>query len=142
MRFVAVQLYLPGLDTDCPRVKTLKLYATGSATANAVAQVVIPSGGRIRGVQVCFSVDSITDNAQATVEVSRASATEINVNGSQQCVCQVDSRNNLLTSGMTAASQNVFFPVDVPVTQGQIIYLHAVIVGTITYFATFLLQYD
>lgn len=122
-------------------MRVLKLYATGSATANAVAQVVIPSAGRIRGVQVCFSIDSITDNAQATVEVSRASSTEINVNGSQQCVCQVDIRSNLLTSGLTAPGIVTFLPVDVPVNQGQIIYLHAVIVGTVTYFATFLLNY-
>lgn len=93
-------------------------------------------------MQVCFSADSITDNAQATVEVSRASATEINVNGSQQCVCQVDTRSNFATSGLGQAPVCVFLPVAVPVVQGQILYLHAVIVGTITYFATFLIWYD
>jgi hypothetical protein len=123
-------------------MKVLKLYGTGSATANNVANVIIPQSATIRGVQVCFSADSITDNAQATVEVSRASATEINVNGSQQCVVQVDLRSNLLTSGLTAPSVVCFLPTAVPVTQGQIIYLHAVIVGTITYFATFIIHYD
>ncbi len=123
-------------------MRTLKLYATGSATGNNVANVVIPSAGRIRGIQVDVSADSITDNAQVDLEVSRASATEINVNGSQQCVCQVGLRNNFVTSGLAAAAVNVFFPVDVAVTQGQIIYLHAVIVGTVTYFGTFLIQYE
>jgi len=123
-------------------MKTLKLYATGSATGNAVAQVTIPSSGRIRGIQVAVSADSITDNAQASIEVSRASATEIAVNGSQQCVCQVEARNNFVTSGLSPIGINTFYPVDVQVAQGQIIYLHAVIVGTITYFATFLIQYE
>jgi hypothetical protein len=43
---------------------------------------------------------------------------------------------------MVGSAVATFFPVDVPVTQGQIIYLHAVVVGTVTYFATFLLQYE
>jgi len=123
-------------------MKVLKLYGTGAATANNVANVVIPESAVIRGVQVCYSVDTITDNAQATVEVSRASATEINVNGSQQCIVQVDSRNTLLTSGMTLAGICTFIPVNVRVVQGQIIYLHAVIVGTVTYFATFIINYE
>jgi len=123
-------------------MRTMKLYGTGAATANNVANVIIPTAGTIRGVQVALSFDSITDNAEATLEVSRASATEIAVNGSQQCICTADFRNNLLTSGMTGNSVNQFFPVNVPVIQGQIIYLHAVIVGTVTYFATVLIQYE
>ncbi len=123
-------------------MRTLKVYATGSATGNNVASITIPSAGRLRGVQVAVSADSITDNAQADLEISRASATEINVNGAQQCVCQVSLRNNLLTSGMTTTGVNTFLPVDVPVVQGQIIYLHAVIVGTVTYFATFVVHYE
>lgn len=123
-------------------MKCLKLYGTGAATANAVAQVIIPTGGRLRGIQYDVSIDSITDNAQADIEVSRASATEINVNGAQQCVCQIGLRNNLLTSGMTGNGLNGFLPVDVNVVQGQIIYLHAVVVGTITYFATFVIWFE
>jgi hypothetical protein len=135
-------LLIEQLQFSFSDVRTIKLYGTGSATANNVANVTIPSSGRIRGVQVCISVDSITDNAQIDLEVSRASATEINVNGAQQCVSQVSVRNNFVTSGMVGSAVATFFPVDVPVTQGQIIYLHAVVVGTVTYFATFLLQYE
>jgi hypothetical protein len=122
-------------------MRTLKLYATGSATANNAANIIIPSAGRLRGVQCGVSFDSITDNAQCDLEVSRASATEINVNGAQQCIVQVGIRNNLLTSGLTGLGVNTFLPVDVQVVQGQIIYLHTVIVGTITYFATFIIHY-
>ena len=123
-------------------VRTIKLYATGSATGNNIANVIIPSSSTIRGVQVCLCADSITDNAQIDLEVSRASATEIAVNGAQQCIVQVNLRQNLLTSGLTPLGYATFLPVAVPVTQGQIIYLHAVAVGTITYYATFILHVD
>lgn len=123
-------------------MRTLKLYATGSATGNNVANVIIPSAGTIRGVQVCLSADSITDNAQIDLEVSRASATEIAVNGAQQAVIQVSIRNNFVTSGMTAAGLCQFLPTNVSVVQGQIIYLHAVVVGTVTYFGTFIIHYE
>lgn len=123
-------------------MRTLKLYGTGSATGNNIAQIIIPSAGRLRGIQCAISADSITDNAQLSLEVSRSSATEIAINGSQQCVAQIEARQNFVTSGLAPIGINAFFPLDIPVVQGQIIYLHAVIVGTITYYATFLIQYE
>jgi len=90
---------------------------------------------------VCLSLDSITDNAQIDVELSRASATEIAVNGAQQCVLQCTLRNNFVTSGMCISSLNQFFPVDVSFAQGQILYLHSVVVGTVVYYATFVLTF-
>lgn len=120
---------------------TLKLYGTGSATANAVAQVIIPTAGKLKGVQVRLWIDSVTDNAQVDVEVSRASARELQVNGSQQCICEVGLAGNFATSGLAQFGVNQFFPLDVPVTQGQIIYLHALVTGTAVYNFTALLQY-
>lgn len=122
-------------------MNTLKLYGTGSATANAVASVVIPTAGKLKGIQVCMWIDSITDNAQVNCEVSRASAREIAVNGAQQCVVEVSLAGNFVTSGLAQAGVNQFFPVDVPVTQGQIIYLHALVTGTATYNFTAIIHY-
>lgn len=123
-------------------MNTLKLYGTGSATANAVASVIIPTGGRIKGVEVTMWIDSNTDNAQVNCEVSRASAREIAVNGAQQCIVEVSLAGNFVTSGLAQAAVNQFFPVDVPTTQGQIIYLHAVVTGTATYNFTAILHYN
>lgn len=120
---------------------TLKLYGTGSATANAVAQIIIPSAGRIKGVQVCLWIDSVTDNAQVNCEVSKASAREIAVNGAQQCICEVSIAGNFATSGLAQFGVNQFFPVDAQVVQGQIIYLHALVTGTATYNFTAVLTY-
>jgi hypothetical protein len=122
-------------------MNTLKLYGTGSATANAVASVIIPSGGRIKGVQVALYVDSVTDNASVQCEVSRASAREIGVNGAQQCICEASIAGNFATSGLAQFGVNQFFPVDVPTSQGQIIYLHALVGGTATYVFSAVIHY-
>lgn len=120
---------------------TLKLYGTGSATANAVAQIIIPSKTRLKGIQVTMWVDSITDNAQVNCEVSKASAREIAVNGAQQCIAEVSIAGNFVTSGLAQFAVNQFFPIDVDVVQGQIVYLHALVTGTATYNFTALLSY-
>jgi hypothetical protein len=119
----------------------IKLYGTGSATANAVASVIIPNAGRIIGVQVTAAFVSTTAGAQCNMEISRASAREIAVNGAQQCVCEVSVGGNFVTSGLAQFGINQFFPVNVPVVQGQIIYLHAVIAGTISYAFTAVIWY-
>lgn len=123
-------------------MNTLKLYGTGSATANAVASVQIPSRGRIRGVQLALMADCITDNGAVQIEVSRASAREIAVNGAQQCVIEAAVYQNFVTSGLAAIGINQFFPVSVDVVQGQLIYLHAVVTGTLTYTATAVIHYE
>jgi hypothetical protein len=122
-------------------MRRLKLYATSAGTGNAIANVVIPSAGRLRGIQWSVWADSITDNAGVDLEISLASATEIAVNGSQQCVSQVGVRQNFVTSGLSAISITPFHPVDIPVVQGQIIYLHSVVVGTITFNCTAIIHY-
>lgn len=116
-----------------------KLYGTASATANNVANLTIPTAGRIIGVQFAVRYNSITDGGQVDLEVSLASAREIAVNGAQQCVAQIAFESNFVTSGLAQSGVNLFVPVDVRVTQGQIIYLHTVVGGTIVFDATCLL---
>ena len=122
-------------------VNTIRLYGSGSATANGVAQIIIPSKTRLRGVQCATSLDCSTDNGMAIIEVSRSSSKEIQVNGSQQAIVEVQLYNNFVTSGMSAPNFNGFLPCDVSVNQGQIIYLHAVVTGTMNYYATFIIHY-
>lgn len=122
-------------------MRTLKLYGTGSATANGVASVIIPTAATIKGVQVAIRINSITDGAQVNLEVSRASAREIAVNGAQQSIVEVAMEGNFVTSGLAQAGVNQFFPVSISVTQGQIIYLHALVAGTVVYDATIILHY-
>lgn len=123
-------------------MRTLKIYGTGSATANAVASVIVPTKSRIRGVQWNLLWDGIADNASVIAEISRSSAREIQTNGAQQCISEAGGYVNLLTSGIVNGMSNFFTPADIPVDQGQIIYLHATITGTITFYATAILHYE
>lgn len=86
-------------------------------------------------------IDSVTDNAQVNCELSRASSREIAVNGAQQCIAEVSLAGNFATSGLAQNAVNVFFPIDVDMAQGQIVYLHALVTGTAVYNFTALLQY-
>lgn len=122
-------------------MNSVKLYGTASATANAVANIQIPSRARIRGVQVAAYANVITDDAVLNLELSRASASEIAVNGAQQCIVQVALFNNFVTSGMVQSGINQFFPVDVEVIQGQLLYMHCQITGTLTFFGNFVIWY-
>lgn len=123
-------------------MRTLKLFASGSATGNAVANVVIPVTTRIRLVQFNLIIDSITDSMNMRLEVSRSSASEIATNGAQQSICEISASGNFVTSGLAQPTSNGFTPCDIPMVQGQIVYLHASITGTAVYAATFILHYS
>ena len=120
--------------------RQLKLYATGSATANAAAQITIPAAASIVGVQAAVRINSITDGAQLNLEISRSASREIAVNSAQQCVCEVVVESNFVTSGLAQFGINQFFPVHVPMVQGQFLYLHALVAGTVVYDATFIIH--
>jgi hypothetical protein len=122
-------------------MRTLKLYGTASATANAVAQLTIPSAATIKAVQYSILFDSITDNGKLQLELSRSSATEIATNGAQQCICELGLYSNFVTSGLSQPVLAGMLFVSSPFAQGQIIYLHTVVSGTLTFYATFVLHY-
>ena len=120
---------------------TRKLYATGSATANAVANVTIPSRTTLRQIQWAVRFNSITDGAQVNLELSLASAREIAVNEAQQSVSEIVYEQNFVTSGMNMGNVNLVVPCSVPLSQGQLLYLHALVGGTVVYDATLILWF-
>lgn len=122
-------------------MRTLKLYGTGSSTANAVAQITLPSRLTVKGIQAAVKVDAITDNATVDLELSRSSATQVAVNGALDSVLQIGVFSDFVTSGLAHSGINQFFPIDAPFDQGAILYLHAVVSGTVTYYATFIVWY-
>lgn len=122
-------------------MRSIQLYATGSSTASAVAQVTIPAAGRIKGIQAAVSFDQSADNSISAVELSKASASQIGTNGALDSFLEIRQEYNLTTSGASATGVNAYFPVDVPVRQGEIIYLHA-LATTTTFYANFIIWYD
>lgn len=122
-------------------MRTLQLYATGSATGNAIAQVTIPSATRIKQIQIAFDVDSITDNAVVALEFSKVPTSQIATNGAQDPQLEIRIRSNFVTSGLTNYGLNQVFPVDIECRQGEILYVHAAVTGTATYIVNAILWF-
>lgn len=122
-------------------MRTMRLYATGSATANAAAQITIPSRITIRAVQAAVRVNSITDGAQVDLELSRASASQIAVNGALDALLQISVEGNFVTSGLAQFGVNQTFPLAAPFEQGAILYLHTLVAGTVVYTASFIIWF-
>lgn len=119
----------------------LQLYASGSATASAVAQVTVPSATTLKGVYIAVAADTVTDNSTLVLEFSKIPVSQIAVNGAKDPFLEVRVENNLLTSGMTLAGVNQYFPLAVPCRQGEIVYVHAFVGGTLSYTATAIFVY-
>jgi hypothetical protein len=115
-------------------VRTLQLYATGAATATSVANVVIPSAGRISAIQVQLIIDSITDGALVRIELSKVPTNQIAVNGALDPFLELGVAGNFVTSGLSQGGVNMTYPLDVQCRQGEIIYLHATVACTVTYY--------
>lgn len=123
-------------------MRTMRLYGTGSATASAVAYVTIPTAGTIKGVQAAVALDSSTDNGMLGLELSKIPTTQLATNGSQDPFLELRAYSNFVTSGLSTPFLNSFFPLNVSVRQGELIYLHALIAGVFTYYASFILHYE
>jgi len=115
-------------------LRTLQLYATGSATATSVAQVTIPSAATIHACQVMMQVDSITDNGQVRLELTKVPTNQIGTNGALDPFLEVGGYSNFVTSGLAQGILCYTFPLNVPCRQGEIIYIHATVSGTATYY--------
>jgi hypothetical protein len=122
-------------------MRTLQLYGAGSSTANAVAQVTFPSAAKIRGVVLALCIDSVTDNADVSLELSKVPVSQIATNSAVDAFCEVKMAGNFATSGLAQAGVNKFYPLDVDVRQGEIVYLHATVTGTLAYKFTAIFNY-
>lgn len=119
----------------------LQLYGTGSASGTAVAQVTIPSAGKLVGVYAELLVTSITAGAVVRIEITKVNNNQIATNGALDPILEIGQAGNFVTSGLAQNGVNQFFPLNVSVRQGEIIYLHATVGGTATYYANFILMY-
>lgn len=122
-------------------MRTLQLYGSGTATASAVAQVIIPVSTRIKGVIIAAFLDTTDDNDFARWELSKAAATQITINGALDPFWNGGLYSNLLTSGLVHSGLNGFFPLDVECRQGEIVYLHAFTGGACQYYFNAIFHY-
>jgi len=119
----------------------IQLYATGATTATSVAQITIPSATTIKGVYLSFNIDCITDNGQVRLEFTKVPTNQIGVNGALDPFLECGIYSNFVTSGLAQNGQIQFIPLSVPCRQGEIIYVHATVTGTATYFVNAIFIY-
>lgn len=119
-------------------MRTVSLYGTAAATANAIAQIVIPSSATIKAVQFAIAIDQAADNSHLALELSKNPVTQLNVNGALDRFFEIRQYANGATT--SPGSLNGMQRVNVPCRQGEIIYLHAIITTT-TFYGTFILWF-
>lgn len=103
----------------------------------------MPTAGKVRGVHLNFAVDCATDNGQVRLEFSKVPTNQIAVNGALDPFLEIGTFQNFVTSGMsTPGAAATFLPLDVDVRQGEIIYVHATVSGTATYYVTAVFSYS
>lgn len=119
-------------------MRTLQLYGTGAATANAVAQVVIPSSVTLKAVSYSVAMDQVADNSHCRVELSKVPISQIATNGAQDPFLSLALFTSIAgAAGGVPIGLNGQQKLAVSCRQGEIIYLHAYVVTT-TYYANFI----
>jgi len=111
------------------------LYATGSATATAAAQLTVQSPTGLVGLQWAVDVDSVTDNAIVVLEISSINAFQAATNDARGSISSVRYRSNFVTSGLAQGGINLWIPTAVRFRPQDILYLHVTVGGTATYVA-------
>lgn len=111
-------------------MRTIQIAFTGiAATANAIAQVVIPSRSKLKQVEWAVHDENTGTDGMVMLQLSKASATEIGVNGAQQVISNLHLEKDFVTSGLCQGAVNFIHAVDVELDQGQIVYVHADVIG-------------
>lgn len=121
--------------------RTLQIYGTAAATTTSLAQVTIPTAGKLVGVQFSLLMTSITASALVRAELSKTPTNQIGSNGALDPFFEIGMAGNFVTSGLAQGGQVGFTPFNVPVRQGEIIYLHCTVGGTATFYFNGILWY-
>lgn len=106
-------------------VRTYKLQATATATANAAAQIDIRRNGRILGVQIILSLSATpANNDNLLVEVSLYPTGQFTTNDAMGIIAMGTISSAILTSGSIQGA-NIYKPsFGMDVRVGDRIYLH------------------
>lgn len=122
-------------------MRRIQIYGTGSASAAAVANATFPTAGKLRGAQCWLVVDSVTDNSRVVVEFSRVPTGQLNTNAAVEPIISLAHQTNIGAAGHDSNGINVWCPLDVDIRAGEIVYLHAYVTGTATYYANAIFNY-
>lgn len=112
-------------------MRVLRLHSGSvAASSDNVVNLVIPKNGRIRSIRWTGYSDVITDNATLRLQLSLNAASQMSVNNTVGVIDMLQRFHNGTAGTLTNLEKQVL--VDIPVAQGETVYLHANIGGTIT----------
>lgn len=115
------------------------IYAAFTATANNAASTQIVKNGTILGVQWAIAADLDSSGETYALECSLVPTFQSRTNESQGVISAVADFFDLVTSGGGGGRINAFFPVNVPVQGGQLVYLNGILTTTTDVKATCIL---
>jgi len=108
-------------------MRTYKIYAAYSITANGIGSIQILRSGRIRSVRWAADINTILDNSQAVIELSFANTSQIGTSNTIGVVDELRMWANFVTSGLMLSAVHVQRILDMPVNAGEILYLNTVV---------------
>lgn len=104
----------------------IKMYANATGGAeNALAQIDVPMGGRLIGVQWAYAAELDADGDDGQAQLSFRSAGAFTTNDDRGVISEIRTEAQLVTSGISNAFVNTYVPLpDIPVGPGERLYLH------------------
>lgn len=116
------------------RTRIYKLYATGSADANAAAQIIVQRNALITSVLWVPRVTARSGTASIEWELSLASTAQLTTNDTIGPISGCAQSFLELTSGVGTTVPLLHSGLAVPVMQGDRLYLHVDVTATLTAF--------
>lgn len=116
----------------------LKLFSTGSATADGVASLDVPQDGFVVAVHLDLSITSANalDDGVAA-EVSFASSSGFGVNDTRASIVGARTYQGFLTTGGGPTQKTVVISgLAIEAAAGERLYMHIQTAGGVTYYAT------
>ena len=105
--------------------RVYKMFATAAAASNAAAQLTLQGNGRITAVLLGMSMNSVTDNDEASFELSFGNYSQVQSNDAIGPFAQMGLTSNFVTSGMDKSGKELFIGgIAIPVRVGNIVYLN------------------
>lgn len=115
------------------RTRIYKLYATGTATTNALANLIIQRPALITAVSWVVAVSAGTVGNRVELELSFASTGQLATNDTIGPISGHNVSALLTTSGVEQGSSFCHSGLAIPASQGDRLYLHCTVGGTITF---------
>ena len=123
--------------------RTVLVYASITATANAAAQITVPARSKLKAVKWSIVPGAgLADGDFIRAELSVNAAGQDTTNDATGILSVAGTTMELTTSGASAVGVNEYHPVDVQFNGGDRIYLHCVESGAATWQVKALLYFE